>query len=140
MLAIAATGVALAAWMVAADAPIAVVALFVAGAIVVALVAAQGVRPTESGLHLRYVLRRRILRWDDIVDVRFADFRSFGERRQRPAVITISTGAVRLPGVEPSAPFLRRPTFPALDRVERAWRQAIADDRKRTHGGETRQI
>jgi hypothetical protein len=72
------------------------------------------------------VVRRRIIPWHEIVDVGFPEFRQLDESLRRPAVITSSQGPVRLPGVEPSAPLIRRPEFTALARVERVWRDAVA--------------
>jgi hypothetical protein len=120
--------IALAAWTVALGSPILLSASFVAGAIVCVPIAAQGVRPTDEGLRIRYMVRRRMVPWNDIADIRFAEFRQFGERLQRPAAITYSVGPVRLPGVEPPAPLgMRAPKFPALARVEQAWREAVSN-------------
>lgn len=125
MMAMAAAG--MAAWIAALDGPVLLSISLLAGSIVLVLIAAQGVRPTEQGLHIRYMLRRRLVPWSDIADVGFAEFRQLGERLRRPAVITCSVGPVRLPGVEPAAPLIRPPSFPALARVERAWRDAVAN-------------
>src|SRR5437764_827358 len=99
---------------------------FGAGSVIIAVICVlasrRGVRVTQSGVRLQYLVRSRYVRWEDLVCFQVAEVRSpLGERLAKPSAVLRNGEPLPLPGADRFAIFTQdahRSRFPVLERLE----------------------
>lgn len=87
------------------------------------LAARRGVEPDDEGVRLRYIVRSRFVRWEDVAYFGLAEKRNwFGERAQRPLAVLRSGERLVVPGADKMSWLGEGPEgtrFSVLDTLER---------------------